>query len=201
MLLWLGSRSPPSLSGLPGRGGLPVKGEAIADRAPPGWRSLVALVHAEDAAAESAAASWLSEDIGSSDLLRATPLEAAVIGDPQPVERIAACLVFCNPVAGQEAEFNDWYSNRHLPDVLRVPGYLSAQRFSLSAPDGVDDPGWRYLAIYEVDHARYDAAIAEVAARSGTALMPISGAAQRPVTAHFLLAAGQRLLTCGSVGF
>lgn len=201
MLLWLGSRSPPSLSGLPGRGGLPVKGEAIADRAPRGWRSLVALVQAEDAAAESAAASRLSEDAGSFDLLRATPLEAAVIGDPGPVERIAACLVFCNPVAGQEAEFNDWYSNRHLPDVLRVPGYLSAQRFGLSAPAGVDDSCWRYLAVYEVDHARYDAAIAEVAARSGTALMPISDAAERPLSAHFLLAAGQRLLTRGPVGF
>lgn len=130
----------------------------------------------------------------SADLFRAEPLGEALIGDAGSVERVVLCLVFSNPVEGRDAEFNDWYSQRHLPDVLRVPGYLSAQRFSLQSGEGGPPPSWRYLAIYEVDCARYDAALAEVAARSGTDLMPISDAAMRPLSAHFHLRGGQRLL-------
>ena len=41
-------------------------------------------------------------------------------------------VVFTNPVEGKDATYNDWYDNRHLPDVLDVPGFVSAQRFRLS---------------------------------------------------------------------
>jgi hypothetical protein len=40
-------------------------------------------------------------------------------------------VVFTNPVEGKEATYNDWCDNRHLPDVLDVPGFVSAQRFRL----------------------------------------------------------------------
>jgi len=39
-------------------------------------------------------------------------------------------LVLTNAVPGREEEFNRWYTEQHLPDVLRVPGVVSAQRFS-----------------------------------------------------------------------
>ncbi len=35
-----------------------------------------------------------------------------------------AYVVHSNPVAGREDEYNDWYSNRHLADVVAVPGAL-----------------------------------------------------------------------------
>ena len=192
MLLLLGSRPPPELPSGPGD---PLAIEAIANRAPPGWRSLVIV----DPQAGTAGLPALAR-IGaaaSADLFRAEPLGEALIGDAGPVERVVLCLVFSNPVEGREAEFNDWYSRRHLPDVLRVPGYLSAQRFSLESGDGVALPNWRYLAVYEVDRANYAAALAEVAARSGTDLMPISDAAARPLSAHFHMPAGRRLLPRG----
>jgi antibiotic biosynthesis monooxygenase (ABM) superfamily enzyme len=44
-----------------------------------------------------------------------------------------------------EEEFNRWYDEEHLPNLLRVPGYLSAQRYV--AVEG--DPA--YLAFYEID--------------------------------------------------
>jgi hypothetical protein len=31
-----------------------------------------------------------------------------------------------------EDEFNEWYSDRHVHEILRVPGYLSAQRFRVT---------------------------------------------------------------------
>ena len=32
-------------------------------------------------------------------------------------------LVYSNPVPGMEDEFNEWYSDRHVHEILRVPGY------------------------------------------------------------------------------
>jgi hypothetical protein len=46
-------------------------------------------------------------------------------------------LVYTNPVSGQDAAFNDWYDNTHLPQILALPMVVSAQRFALR-PTGVD---------------------------------------------------------------
>lgn len=62
-------------------------------------------------------------------------------------------VVLSNAVEGQDDTFNDWYTNRHLGDVLKVPGFSAAQRFALSGSqlgDGSAIP-YKYLAIYEVD--------------------------------------------------
>jgi hypothetical protein len=43
-------------------------------------------------------------------------------------------FVFANPVAGKDAEFDDWYTNIHIPDLLSLPGPYAAQRFRLVDP-------------------------------------------------------------------
>ncbi len=48
--------------------------------------------------------------------------------------------------AAEEDAFNEWYDERHIPAVLRVPGVHSARRYVSEGPDGK-----RYLAQYEVD--------------------------------------------------
>ena len=40
-------------------------------------------------------------------------------------------IVFSNPAEGKDDEFNDWYDNVHIPDLLAIPGMLSAQRYKL----------------------------------------------------------------------
>lgn len=66
-------------------------------------------------------------------------------------------FVFSNPVAGQDREFNDWYDNVHVHEVVAVPGITAAQRYTLDdleLPDdgsGVSAPAHRYLTVYEVD--------------------------------------------------
>jgi hypothetical protein len=65
-------------------------------------------------------------------------------------------LVYSNPVPGMEDEFNEWYSSRHVHEILRVPGYLSAQRFRVTRHPigGSGDSGpepFKYLALYEVE--------------------------------------------------
>jgi hypothetical protein len=52
-------------------------------------------------------------------------------------------LVYSNPVPGMEDEFNEWYSGRHVHEILRVPGYLSAQRFRVTRhPVGGATDSW-----------------------------------------------------------
>lgn len=62
-------------------------------------------------------------------------------------------VVLSNCSEGTDDAFNNWYTNTHLPDVIRVPGFSAAQRFRISdtqmAGDG--DTPYKYLAIYEVD--------------------------------------------------
>ena len=43
-------------------------------------------------------------------------------------------FVFANPMPGKDAEFDDWYGNQHVPDLLEHPGYYAAQRFRLVEP-------------------------------------------------------------------
>jgi hypothetical protein len=68
-------------------------------------------------------------------------------------------LAFANPAPGKEAEFEDWYENVHVPDLLKVEGYISGQRFRLSEkqkptlnePTLRIMPTHRHLTIYELD--------------------------------------------------
>ena len=61
-------------------------------------------------------------------------------------------VVLSNCVEGQDDEFNDWYTNQHLADVLKVEGFVAAQRFRLSDTqlEGAK-MAYRYFAIYEVE--------------------------------------------------
>ena len=62
-------------------------------------------------------------------------------------------LVLSNAANGRDDEFNDWYTNVHLPDVLAVDGFVAAQRFRLAdAQLQPDRPApHRYLAVYDIE--------------------------------------------------
>jgi hypothetical protein len=59
-------------------------------------------------------------------------------------------MVYTNPTEGKEDEFNQWYNDIHLGEVLQVPGIVSAQRFKVAdVMPGVSDH--QYLALYNLD--------------------------------------------------
>jgi hypothetical protein len=65
-------------------------------------------------------------------------------------------LVFSNPVEGKDDEFNEWYDDVHIHEVLSVPGLVSAQRHRLSDAEIVRDeafppPTHAYLCVYEME--------------------------------------------------
>jgi hypothetical protein len=49
----------------------------------------------------------------------------------------------------KEKEFNDWYDNMHMPDMLEVPGFIRATRW-VSA-DKKENEIRKYLAMYELE--------------------------------------------------
>jgi hypothetical protein len=49
----------------------------------------------------------------------------------------------------REDEFNEWYSNTHIPDMLQVPGMIQATRWMAAEPkEGMKR---KYLALYEFE--------------------------------------------------
>jgi len=60
--------------------------------------------------------------------------------------------VYSNAVEGRDAEYNQWYDDIHLAEVLEVPGFVAAQRFAVAGdPVRGDTPAHKYLAIYELE--------------------------------------------------
>ena len=76
-------------------------------------------------------------------------------------------VVLSNPVAGHEEEYNDWYSNRHLADIVAIPGFSAAQRFVLRSTS-LGEVEQKYLAIYEMDVDSLAAAQAALAVMAQT---------------------------------
>ena len=59
-------------------------------------------------------------------------------------------VVLSNAKTGREDEYTDWYANRHLADIVAVPGFVSAQCFKLREAMGFPHRH-QYLAIYEME--------------------------------------------------
>ncbi len=83
-------------------------------------------------------------------------------------------LVLTNPRPGEEAEYNRWYDEVHLGDVVAVPGFVAAQRFRIE--DAADFSGYRYLSIYDIDSDDPKATFEALTARAGTDAMQVSSA-------------------------
>jgi len=102
-------------------------------------------------------------------------------------------VVQSNPVAGREDEYNDWYTKTHIPEILRVPGMVAAERFVLSDVQRVPPPtapAFRYIAIYEVDgdpRRMFEG-------QDATPRTP-SDAIARPTAAHLFRSLGRRVRT------
>jgi hypothetical protein len=88
----------------------------------------------------------------------ATPMGAGVV-------KAYGFLVFSNPSTPErEAEFNNWYDHQHMQDVLRVPGFVSAQRFiTISASPNSTLP--RYLILFTLRSGDLGATNAEIGRR------------------------------------
>jgi hypothetical protein len=89
-----------------------------------------------------------------------------------------------NAKAGRDEEFNEWYAEQHIPDVLRIPGFVNAQRYCLSTGQlpGMTPP-WKYMVIYEISGESPAEALQELGRRIAGSGMVISDALASDVAA------------------
>jgi hypothetical protein len=59
-------------------------------------------------------------------------------------------FVFTVPVAGKEAEFNQWYDQTHAPEMAALPGFVSAQRLEYQQGESRAVPPTHYAALFEI---------------------------------------------------
>lgn len=56
-----------------------------------------------------------------------------------------------------DAAYNKWYDEHHVPDSLLMPGFVKGRRFKLATeqlqllPHRATEPGFEYVTIYELD--------------------------------------------------
>jgi hypothetical protein len=85
--------------------------------------------------------------------------------------------VHSNPVEGLDAEYNDWYSNRHLDDLLACPGVITARRLKLAQQQVRSElQPFRYFSLYEIETDDLQGFINELLSRAGSERMPRSSA-------------------------
>lgn len=78
----------------------------------------------------------------------------------------ALLLAYVRPASPtDETEFNRWYDEVHIPQLVkRVPGVLSARRFHFAADqfEGAQAPANPYLTLYELDATDIAGTVAEI---------------------------------------
>ncbi|MEM5275174.1 DUF4286 family protein [Cupriavidus taiwanensis] len=82
-------------------------------------------------------------------------------------------VAFTNAVEGKEEEYNTWYTERHVHDVLAIPGIVSAQRFRVIG-DRASGFDFSFMTLYEIETEDLESVHKAIAERSGTPLMPRS---------------------------
>ncbi len=84
-------------------------------------------------------------------------------------------VVLARAVPGQEQELWDWYINRHLPDLLAVPGLVRARIWRISTRK--TDPASKYdtMSVYDLEGDAGEI-MKEAGSRMGGPQMPTSPA-------------------------
>lgn len=87
-------------------------------------------------------------------------------------------VILTQAVDGRLDEFERWYDEVHLRDVLKIPGVVSARRSRISSikNTAVDGPAWNSLAIYELDAEDPEVVKQAISDAAGTAAMVMTDA-------------------------
>jgi hypothetical protein len=86
--------------------------------------------------------SWFYEPI--------TPLLKSTTQPIEPAETDEFMFVFSNVHEGREDEFNHWYNDEHIIDVVeKLDGFITAQRYELTEKQ-LEPTQYRYVAMYRI---------------------------------------------------
>lgn len=86
--------------------------------------------------------------------------------------------VLSRAAPGREEEFVAWYRDRHLADVLRMPGVVAGKliRLDFQRVYELEAPEWTLLTLYELEGDDPESIIDSIRSASGSDAMPMSDA-------------------------
>jgi hypothetical protein len=91
------------------------------------------------------------------------------------------------PHPGQEAELETWYDNQHIPDCLKLEGFVAAERYRIDEkPMGAAVPAWKVMVIYEIETDDINAVLAQIPKVVRTPAMPITDAIDMSTALRFV---------------
>lgn len=93
-------------------------------------------------------------------------------------------LVFSAPTEGRDEEYNLWYDTQHVPEILAVPGFVSAERGKVMSRDPFKPV--RYYAAYEMETSNPYGAVAEMRRRISAGEMVRSDAVSTQAEVHLV---------------
>ncbi len=90
----------------------------------------------------------------------------------------ALMIVASNPTAPEhEAAYNEWYTETHLDDVLKVAGFTAARRYAHSEVRpmvGTEPSPFGYLAVYEIESDDLEQTARDLQAALDSGAIPLS---------------------------
>ena len=91
-------------------------------------------------------------------------------------------VVFTNAVEGRDEDFNDWYQNTHLKQIVSIKSFVQAQRFRFhtSIVPGSPDSS-RYMAIYDIETDDINAALGAMNDLAASGRMPLPESMGQPI--------------------
>lgn len=112
-----------------------------------------------------------------------TKVRSAVISRPKVIDMLAKryLLVTSRALPGREKEYADWYKDRHIADVLKVPGFIDGKMYCGVDPDGIETG--EFKGLYEICDGEPGALLGELMARRNE--MDLSDAID-PASVNFL---------------
>jgi hypothetical protein len=83
---------------------------------------------------------------------------------------------------GRDKDFNDWYQNTHLKQIVSIKSFKMAQRFRFHTNiiPGAADPS-RYMAIYDIETDDIGAALGAMGELAASGRMPLPDSMAQPI--------------------
>ncbi len=88
------------------------------------------------------------EKVNAYEQISGTPFGAPLLRSDRPLK-----IEITDVAAEKEQEWNHWYDTIHMPNLLKVPGYVMGGRFRLVQHPATDwlQMGPKYLAVFELE--------------------------------------------------
>jgi len=85
-------------------------------------------------------------------------------------------VVLANAATGTDGEFTRWYDEVHIPDLLSVPGVVSAKQFRLAENQmrGVKTRPYEYMVVYQLESDDPKAVVDEIMSRLRSGQIEVS---------------------------